>query len=237
MPDIEYLGSRYAYRDFFASPAMADLRSVAETTRLLVPSLKRYVESRARREDAPENETESAEQVLLRAGNNRPYLRTQLLFLRGAAGLGKTALLRHVTTSQAERFLNGAASFLYLYVDAQGRSLAPLDEAIAALLQDYRARFTYHAVATLTRLGLSSRSSTDSTNFLGSEGTRKPSPPWHDSCPDWMAMVPSSPQPVPRFTSTATSRTSSHGRRVTGWILPPMRCYRLTCDHRASTRP
>ncbi len=51
-------------------------------------------------------------------------------------------------------YQNGQATTLYLYVNAQGRALARLSEALATELQDLRALLTYHAVAALVRLGV-----------------------------------------------------------------------------------
>ena len=51
----------------------------------------------------------------------------------------------------ADAYLDHKATFLYLYVDAQARYLARLDDAVALVLQDLNAHFTYRALATLTR--------------------------------------------------------------------------------------
>ncbi len=72
-------------------------------------------------------------------------------FVKGAAGCGKTYILRKLAQDQAYRYACGEADRLFFYVDAQGKALSRLDEAIAKELQDLRAPFTYHAVAPLTR--------------------------------------------------------------------------------------
>ncbi len=76
---------------------------------------------------------------------------TRVVFLRGAAGAGKTVALRKLVRRQADAYLDHQATFLYLYVDAQARYLARLDDAVALVLQDLNAHFTYRALATLTR--------------------------------------------------------------------------------------
>ena len=63
----------------------------------------------------------------------------------------KTQILRELAKRQADLFLRGEVTKLLLYVNAQGRSLARLDEALAVALQDLRAGITYHAVPPLTR--------------------------------------------------------------------------------------
>ena len=78
---------------------------------------------------------------------------TRVIMLTGAAGAGKTRLLRELVRRQADKYLRGQTNKLLLYVDAQGRALARLNEALATELQDLRVGLTYHSVAVLARLG------------------------------------------------------------------------------------
>ena len=79
---------------------------------------------------------------------------TSVVMLTGAAGAGKTSVLRQLVRLQADKYLRGQTTKLLLYVNAQGRSLARLNEALATELQDLKVGLTYHSVAALTRLGI-----------------------------------------------------------------------------------
>lgn len=157
LPDVLFLGRRFRYAEFFASEAMADLRGLSETIpRLLAqaPGFVQdgYVEGRITLEDAPPG---PASVVLCNLVNPSTDARkTKVVFLRGRAGDGKSVLLTRCAYEQALAYQTGNASWLYFYVDAQGSNLARIDEVMAKQTQDLRARFTYHAVSTLTRLGL-----------------------------------------------------------------------------------
>jgi hypothetical protein len=157
LPDFLLGGRRFRYAEFFASELMADLRGLAESLPRYLASLPAfvqdtYVESRA---TAESGESGAASEVLGALVNPAtPALKTRIVFLRGRAGDGKSALLTRCAYAQALAYGRTDASWLYLYVDAQGSTLARLDEVIARVTQDLRARFTYHAVARLARLGL-----------------------------------------------------------------------------------
>lgn len=152
-PDIQIGDSIYLYREFFASEHMADLAGLAEGIKTILLKSAVYVDSNATLE---EDETKHSALDLINACSTRdlPFGATRILFVRGGAGAGKTMALRQLTSIQADKILSGDSTFLYFYVDAQARALARLDEAVALLLQDIGARFTYRALATLTRLGL-----------------------------------------------------------------------------------
>ena len=152
-PDIQLESQRMGYREFFASERMADLKGLAENIAALMEAPRPYVQTRARVTEPSEREGDSDQLIRGLCTDPLPYRRTQVVFLRGHAGAGKTVLLRHLTARQASGFREGREKFLYLYVDAQGRALSRLDEAVAAVLNDLRA-FTYHAVPVLARLGL-----------------------------------------------------------------------------------
>ncbi len=80
--------------------------------------------------------------------------RTNLFFLKGDPGAGKTTVLRELAALQARRYLEGDTDFLFFYVSAQGRELSNLRDAFSGELQDLRAGFTRDAIATLARAGL-----------------------------------------------------------------------------------
>ncbi len=149
LPAVRTNGVVQNFGDYLASPDMADLEALAEAMYLGLPEQGRYVESTATAEAG--TNVEPVEDLLTRQANDPPFGATRVVFLRGAAGAGKTCALRQLARRQAAKYLDHEAKFLYLYIDAQARSLARLDDAVALVLQDLNARFTYRALATLTR--------------------------------------------------------------------------------------
>lgn len=152
LPTVGTNGVSLGYRDFLASPEMADLTALAEAMFWSLSEQKHYVESRAT--TGEDEEPAPVEGLLKSQVANLPFGSTRVIFLRGAAGAGKTCALRQLARRQAERYVDHGATSLYLYIDAQARSLARLDDAVALVLQDLNARFTYRALAPLTRHGL-----------------------------------------------------------------------------------
>ena len=150
-PDVRLNGNKNSYSAFLASEEMANLSALAESIFFsCAPHHDRYIEPRARTED-PDQAARQAKEVIADLLSDLPHGATRVVFLRGAAGAGKTVALRQLAHRQAEKYLNHNADFLYLYIDAQARYLARLDDAVALVLQDLNARFTYRALATLTK--------------------------------------------------------------------------------------
>lgn len=139
------------YRQFLAGPEMADLRTVATMIQRGSPK-EFFVSTRARREgDAEKDAIRLLQQLVADEGSLDA---TRLIMVTGEAGGGKTRVLRELVRRQARAYLAAKADALFLYVNAQGRALARLNEALATELQDLRVGLTYHSVASLTRLGL-----------------------------------------------------------------------------------
>ena len=141
-------GREKPYRSFLTE--ITDLRSVAEMISLSFGS-ELYVDVSAAPEDG---EARSAIQLLSDLVDESDFDRTRVIMLKGDAGAGKTQILRELARRQSVAFLRGQATKLLLYVNAQGRALARLDEALAVALQDLRANITYHAVPSLARWDL-----------------------------------------------------------------------------------
>ncbi len=140
--------SRVQYRAFVSGPGMADLRHVAQMIRSALkpmPFIPTRAESAARSGPAidvlPDLLDEEADT-------------TRVMMVNGGAGAGKTCVLRELVRQQAEAYLSGRTSRLLLYVNAQGRALARLNEALATELQDLKVGLTYHSVAVLAQLGV-----------------------------------------------------------------------------------
>lgn len=138
------------YRSFLAE--LADLRRVAQMISQSITN-HLYIDVQASVYEGEENQkvTDSALSILQDLVTEDEPDQTRLIILKGDAGAGKTQILRELAKRQADRFLRGEVTKLLLYVNAQGRSLARLDEALAVALQDLRAGITYHAVPPLTR--------------------------------------------------------------------------------------
>ena len=140
---------RVPYRAFVSGPGMADLRHVAQ----MIQSARKptlYVSTRAA---SPNGSVGPAVDVLTGLLDEEVDT-TRVIMVTGGAGTGKTSVLRELVRRHAENYLNGRTSRLLLYVNAQGRPLARLNEALATELQDLRVGLTYHSVAVLAQLGV-----------------------------------------------------------------------------------
>ena len=139
---------RVPYRTFASGPGMADLRHVAQ----MIQSARRpmlFIPTRA------ESPTGSGPAVEIVTGLlDEEADTTRVTMVTGGAGAGKTCVLRELVQRQAEAYLSGRTSKLLLYVNAQGRPLARLNEALATELQDLKVGLTYHSVAVLSQLGV-----------------------------------------------------------------------------------
>ncbi|MGH7192511.1 MAG: NACHT domain-containing protein, partial [Candidatus Saccharimonadales bacterium] len=131
---------------------MSDLLGLAGMM-LLTTKPPFFVETKARRQGASE-EIRPALSLLQDALSGPLDTVTSVVFVTGDAGAGKTEVLRQLVLRQADAYSRGEAECLYFYVNAQGRALARLDEALATELQDLRASLTYHAVPSLVRNGI-----------------------------------------------------------------------------------
>ena len=150
-PDVQLNGATQPYATFLASDEMANLTALAESISLAFgQGPENYVEPKAKSDETGPEEGLAGE-VVPKLLQHPSFGSTRVVFLRGAAGAGKTVTLRKLVHRQAQDYLNHETTFLYLYVDAQARYLARLDDAVALVLQDLNAHFTYRALATLTR--------------------------------------------------------------------------------------
>ena len=139
---------RVPYRTFASGPGMADLRHVAQ----MIQSARRpmlFIPTRA------ESPTDAGPAIDILSGLlDEEADTTRVIMVTGGAGAGKTCVLRELVRRQAEAYLSGRTSKLLLYVNAQGRPLARLNEALATELQDLKVGLTYHSVAVLSQLGV-----------------------------------------------------------------------------------
>ncbi|MFI1382921.1 NACHT domain-containing protein [Embleya sp. NPDC020886] len=148
------LGGDISYRSFLAATDMANLRRLAANMCNLIKVDETYVAPHA----VLDNSLEVAQGEVLASDLVRRIAkdadgRTNVIFLTAQAGVGKTSLLRHVVQAVANDYRSGQADALWLYVDAQGRRLAKLDDAISGELGKLRAQFSFDAVASLVRVG------------------------------------------------------------------------------------
>ena len=148
-------GETQPYGVFLAGTRMADLRHVAQMIRQTGSrSQEIFVPTRAHRTDAYMDMPPRPATDLLTDLLEQDVDATQVVMVTGEAGAGKTRVLEKLVLTQADRYLHGQAEKLLLYVNAQGRALARLNEALATELQDLKVNLTYHSIATLARVGL-----------------------------------------------------------------------------------
>lgn len=155
-PDVLFAGNRMPYRAFLASSSMANLATFAEFVAKTHIRRDAYVDTWAvlEEDNLPSARKPAIELIKERSTEDLPFLSTRVVLVRGEAGSGKTVSLREATARQAGLFRQGKARSLFFLVDAQGRALSRLEDAMAKDLQDLRAGFSYAAVAPLTRHNL-----------------------------------------------------------------------------------
>ena len=145
-------GQNEPYRVFLAGTRMADLRHMAQMIRqggaqhIFVPTRAHITDT-----DSPPR---PATDLLSSLIKHQETDATQVVMVTGEAGSGKTRVLQELVQRQAAWYLSGLTDKLLLYVNAQGRALARLNEALATELQDLKVNLTYHSVAALARVGL-----------------------------------------------------------------------------------
>ena len=149
-------GRKETYRTFLSHDRMADFAQISKSIVRSFPQEQYYVPGKAQLDNEDCDEQLSHDVLLQQSSQSIADWRgiTRLLFLKGDAGSGKTTLLREITRRQASLYSENQASFLYLYVSAQGRSLSNLRDALSGELDDLRAGFTRDAVPALVRNGL-----------------------------------------------------------------------------------
>lgn len=150
---VHFDGRQVDYGQFLSHPKLSDLLGLAKMIEQAYPS-ELYIDTKASYGQSGAAKPEPALELLHSALGKAESEFTRIIFVTAAAGAGKTFALRQLVRRQAASYLQGKTTRLFLYVNAQGRALAKLDEALAIELQDLRARLTYHAVAVLSRNGL-----------------------------------------------------------------------------------
>lgn len=156
---VKFGRNQLPYRQFIAGPEMADLKSVARMilqvsiskSRLFIGTKAKLVDSESA---AANQQSQSAVRVLTEILNQEDADRTRVVMVTGDAGAGKTHVLQEFVRLQAEDYIHGQTEKLLLYVNAQGRALSRLNEALATELQDLKVNLTYHSVSVLARLGI-----------------------------------------------------------------------------------
>ena len=146
-------GRRLAYSAFVAGPDMADLPFVARMI-LQASKPRLFIPTKAESTNGGDATPAPAVDVLTTLLDQERDEATRVVMVTGEAGAGKTCVLQELVRRQAEDYVHGRTSKLLLYVNAQGRALARLNEALATELQDLKVGLTYHSVAVLARLGI-----------------------------------------------------------------------------------
>lgn len=147
------------YGQFIAGPEMADLQTVAKM--ILQSSKSRtelFIETKAKHADsegmATNQQPQSAIRILTKLLDKGEASGTRVVMVTGDAGAGKTRVLQEFVRLHSQNYIHGKTDKLLLYVNAQGRALSRLNEALATELQDLKVKLTYHSVSVLARLGI-----------------------------------------------------------------------------------
>ena len=151
---VQYRDRTWSYRSFFASDSLGHLTLLAHN---ILRSTQEgvLIQTRCQDEDFQESDAiASLRQELESLAPTNTTGRTRLVFVTADAGSGKTKVFEELVRRQARDYVEGRAQNLCLYINAQGRALATLEEAVAIELDDLKAKFGYSALATLVRLGL-----------------------------------------------------------------------------------
>ena len=152
---VRTAGGTVPYWSFVAGPDMADLQRLARMILQAMPPAGLFVETRAERSGAAGDKMEApAVEMLAALLDEEDDVATRVVMVTADAGAGKTYVLKELVRRYADDYRHGRTRRLLLYVNAQGRSLARLNEALATELQDLKVGLTYHSVATLARLGI-----------------------------------------------------------------------------------
>ena len=143
-----------SYVAFLSGRSMANLHSLARSLMNIErPTL--FVAPRAKQERDGEPDRHGLATLIVpeSVASQREKV-TNLVFVTGGAGGGKTALIQHLVQRSAVDYRSGRGGRLWLYVSAQGRRLAKLDDAVGRELGRMQAAFNYEAVSTLVRCGV-----------------------------------------------------------------------------------
>lgn len=150
---VDYRGATLSYSAFLSHEDLGNLNFLGENTVAQFRSLKRAIAPVDT--EAARGPITGAAHAILQAAI-RDHVSdgtTHVLFLAAQGGAGKTKVLERLVLDGARRFVAGQSTFLYLYVNAQGRALAQVDEAFAVELDLLGSPMSFSAVAALTRAG------------------------------------------------------------------------------------
>ena len=150
---VDVGGRHLAYSSFVAGTDMADLQHVARMI-LQASETRLFVPTKAEHTNSGNTTPRPAMDLLTTLIDRESDEATRVVMVTGEAGAGKTRVLQELVRCQAKDYLHGRTQKLLLYVNAQGRALARLNEALATELQDLKVSLTYHSVAVLARLGI-----------------------------------------------------------------------------------
>jgi hypothetical protein len=152
-------GETAGYKDFLASAYMADLKFTAQ--RILDVHRNKHYTIRSKAKDIYNDKQDFLDEIIKKRissprvayehGDDIFVDYTKVLFVRGQAGSGKTIAMQAITHKIAEDYIQGTTKYLLFYIDAQGRSLTRIDEAISFVVGNYSLVFQPNAVKALAR--------------------------------------------------------------------------------------
>ena len=181
-------GPEITYREFLASPALANLADMAHKIKTLATlrrgSSKRdvrgkrlftsdwYVDPRVTEIVGNEiTEGVAAEVIGKIIDEQDDFGFTKVVFLTASAGQGKSSALRNAHQRQAQKYILGQTRSLSLFVDAQGRGLSKLADVLSRELNDLHVFLPYEAVFSLVREGLLTLIVDGFDELIGARGT------------------------------------------------------------------
>ena len=149
--EVRYDNNRTSsYNDFLASPYMADLQFTATQICGRPWDAKNFVTEKAKYEDKIGCVKDLLDDQLNKLNSDtEKHDSTLIVFTRGDAGSGKTYAMRNTAMVSAKNYKPGNP--LYFYIDAQARSLARIEEAIAYETSRLSLVFQPQALHALTR--------------------------------------------------------------------------------------
>lgn len=156
------------HSQFLASQQLADLRYLAEQilqSHVVPNEVETYIDTEAIFESIDHGEESTRHGLVdglrkqttdaIRGNAQAEEKMTQVFFLRGEAGSGKSISLRQLTRQQAIDYCDGKTDFLFLYIDAQGQALNTLNTVFSSVLMDLTVTtIRKETIAVLCRHGL-----------------------------------------------------------------------------------
>ena len=153
---VEFNSTTLNYRDFIASSYMADMAFAAQRI-LDVQQCIDIIPGEAIYKDERRSIYDTINRIvkdMTSLDNEKEIDTTKVLFIKGQAGSGKTIAMKFISRKIAEEYLKDKNDYLLFYIDAQGKSLSRIDEAISYAVSQLSFAFQANAIKALARNSL-----------------------------------------------------------------------------------